>query len=78
MPHGPSVRRIRWEPVARRLSASRPSNNLTDTRLHFIAQAVIREAGRPDSACACLTCGNFSDVPPLEASELEFIRAWLA
>ena len=24
-----------------------------------------------------MTCGNFSDVPPLEASEFELIRAWL-
>src|ERR1700751_3098115 len=30
------------------------------------------------SACPNLTCGNFSDVPPLEASEFELIRAWLA
>ena len=29
-------------------------------------------------ACPNLTCGNFSDVPPLEASEFELIRAWLA
>src|SRR4029077_7294219 len=30
------------------------------------------------SACPNLTCGNFSDVPSLEASEFELIRTWLA
>ena len=51
--------------------------SLDDTALHFIAGGHSR--GWPaNPACAYLTRGNFSDVPPLEASEFEFIRAWLA